>query len=401
MSNMRLLHILRSLALLAACFACGGCTSPFAISRNTLFEEDGASDSVLFSLDDISDKVENSAKTLVGKGYSPEKARERYAEAERRYQQAVRAQGDERIDLLLSAADDFKNAAERWPDSALEQDALFMAGESLFFADRYPETNDTYEQLLKKYPNSKYLDTVDARRFSIAHYWLEVHKNSPQSFWTFNVLDKKRPMRDSFGHAVRIYDRIRIDDPTGKLADDATLAAGNAYFASANYLDADNFYTDLRKTFPSSEHQFRAHLLGVKAKLLTYEGPDYSGDPLDDAEKLIKQIRRQFPHESSKEREYLARAYAEVRYKKAEREWNMAQYYDRRGEYGAARFHYRSIEEDFGRTPFAERTRSRIAEIGNEPDVPPQRLAWVVKMFPEQEDVKPLIATANSGTRMQ
>jgi len=398
MSEMRLLHIFGLLALFSAFSACGGCASPLAVSHDTLFDESGASDSVLFSPDAFSAKVKESAKALVGKGYSPDKARDRYMEATNQYLQAVRTQGDERVDLLLSAADDFQNAADRWPDSALEQDALFMAGESYFFADRYPKANDVYEELLKKYPNSKYLDMVDARRFSTAQYWLDMHKESPQNFLAFNLTDKKRPMRDSFGHAVRIYDRIRIDDPTGKLADDATLAAGNAYFASANYLDADNFYTDLRKTFPSSEHQFRAHLLGVKAKLLTYEGPDYSGDPLDDAEKLIKQIRRQFPHEASRERDYLARAYAEVRYKKAEREWNMAKYYDRRGEYGAARYHYSLLDRDFTNTPFAERARSRMAETSNEPDVPPQRLAWVVKMFPEQEDVKPMIATANSGT---
>jgi outer membrane protein assembly factor BamD (BamD/ComL family) len=121
-----------------------------------------------------------------------------------------------------------------------------------------------------------------------------------QAFWEFNFFDKRRPMRDTFGHAVRVFDRIRIDDPTGRLADDATLAAGNAYFTAGRYLEADNFYTDLRKTFPSSEHQFRAHLLGVQAKLRSYQGSDYSGIPLDEAEKLIKQIRRQFPHEAEK-----------------------------------------------------------------------------------------------------
>ena len=162
------------------------------------------------------------------------------------------------------------------------------------------------------------------------------------------------------------------------------------------YLEADNFYSDLRKTFPSSEHQFRAHLLGVKAKLQSYQGPDYSGDPLDEAEKLVKQIHRQFPHEVAKEREYLARAYAEVRKKKAEREWYMARYRDRRGEYGAARFYYNLLAKDYSDTPLAERARQRIAEVADKPDVPPQRLSWLVSMFPKQDDVKPLMATADS-----
>jgi len=365
--------------------------------RDTLLDDGTASNSLLPSADALSKQVSNSAKTLVGKGYSPEKARQRYIEAEGQYQQAIQAQGTDRKDRFLSAADAFKNAADRWPDSALEQDALYAAGESYFFADRYPKANDTYELLLKKYPNSKYLDTVEARRFSIGQYWLRLARTDPQSFWEFNWTDKSRPVRSSFGNAVRIFDRIRIDDPTGKLADDATLAAGNAYFEDGKYLDADNFYTDLRKTFPSSEHQFRAHMLGVKAKLESYQGPDYSGDPLDEAEKLIKQIHRQFPHEVAQEREYLTRAYAEVRKKKAEREWHMAQYRDRRGEYGAARFYYNQLARNYGDTPLAERARLRITEVANEPDVPPQRLSWLVSMFPDQDDLKPLMATADSG----
>ena len=52
-------------------------------------------------------------------------------------------------------------AAEGWPDSPLEQDALFQLGESYFFAERYPKANNAYEELLRKYPNSPHLDKVD------------------------------------------------------------------------------------------------------------------------------------------------------------------------------------------------------------------------------------------------
>jgi len=365
-------------------------------NRSSLLEDDAASNASLLTPDALSKQLTDSAKTLVGKGYSPEKARERYVEAEGLYRQAIQTEGHERAALFLSAAELFVNAAERWPDSALEQDALYAAGESYFFADRFPKANHYYELLLKKYPNSKYLDLAEARRFSVGQYWLALDRRDPQAFWEFNLMDKSRPVRSAFGNAVRIFERIRIDDPTGKLADDATLAAGNAYFEDGKYLDADHYYSDLRKTFPSSEHQFLAHLLGVKAKLESYQGPDYSGDPLDEAEKLIKQIYRQFPHETAKEREHLARTHAEVRKKKAEREWYMAQYRDRRGEYGAARFHYNLLARNYGDTPLARQAKQRITEVADKPDVPPQRFSWLVNMFPEQDGVKPLMATVDS-----
>ncbi|MCH5372699.1 MAG: outer membrane protein assembly factor BamD [Planctomycetes bacterium] len=387
-----------SLLLGVAILLVNGCAAPLAGSRDSSLAGSEGDTSSLFNAEQLSKRLKNSAKTAIGKGYSPDKARELYTDAEQRYLAATQSENGDQRDELLSAAEDFRKSAERWPDSALEQDALFMAGEAYFFADHYPKANDSYELVLKKFPNSKHLDTIEARRFAIADYWLKLNDIDRQSFWEFNFTDERRPVRDAFGHAVRVFDRIRVDDPTGKLADDATLAAGNAYFTSGRFLDADSFYADLRKTFPSSEHQFRAHLLGVKAKLLSYQGPDYSGDPLDEAEKLIKQIRRQFPREAEEEREYLSRAYAEVRFQKAEREWHMARYYDRRGENGAARFYYDVVARDYTQTPFAQRAEERLAQIGGEPDVPPQRLGWLVDLFPGQEDVRPLMATAPDTT---
>ena len=338
--------------------------------------------------------VANNIKKLTGRAPDANLAEGLFGQAEEKYRQALAAAGDQRKALFAEAGDAYVQAAARWPESALEQNALFMSGECYFFADRYPQANTQFELLLKKYPNARQLDTVEARRFAMAQYWLGTNRSNPQSFFTVNISDQTRPWRDSFGNAVRVFDKIRIDDPTGRLADDATLAAANAYFVKGDYVRADEFYTDLRKTFPSSEHQFEAHFLGLQCKLKTYPGPAYDGAALNEAERLIETIRKQFPQESDTEREYLTRAWREVRYKKAEREWVLAQYYDRRREYGGARFHYNAIVKDFDDTPFAEQARERIGAIAGEPNTPPQQLSWLVdlvNLVPSGADSKPLL----------
>ena len=77
------------------------------------------------------------------------------------------------------------------------------------------------------------------------------------------MFNQQRPWRDRHGHALRIYDKIRVDDPTGRLADDATLAAANEHFANGKFQKADDYFTDLRTAYPTSEHQFSAHFLGM------------------------------------------------------------------------------------------------------------------------------------------
>lgn len=336
-------------------------------------------------------------KRIVGKGPDAQEAEQLYQAGHEVYAKAMpfleQHQTDEARPLLLSAAENFSDAADRLPESTLEQNALFFAGESYFFADSYPKANECFELLLKHHPNSRYLDQIQQRRFAIAQYWLDTYQKVDPSWYNVNLTDASRPKAGLFGQAMRVFDRIRLDDPTGKLADDATLALANAYFAEGRYFKADEYYTDLRKTFPTSEHQFTAHFVGLKAKLLCYEGPDYGAAPLNDAEKLIETIRRQFPAEADQERDFLARAYAETKFKKAEREYLTGKYFDQKAEYGAAKQYFATVVNDYGDTPFADSARTRIAELGGLPAVPPQRFEWLVEMFPREQNVRPIIAT--------
>ena len=49
-------------------------------------------------------------------------------------------------------------------------------GREYFFSDNYPQANVYYEKLVKAFPNNRYLDQVDQRRFSIARYWLDSNR---------------------------------------------------------------------------------------------------------------------------------------------------------------------------------------------------------------------------------
>jgi outer membrane protein assembly factor BamD (BamD/ComL family) len=331
-------------------------------------------------------------KAMIGRGPDKNVARELYREGDALYKEAAAmAEGPARTAKFAEAGAKFAEAAERWPDSALQQDAYYMAGESYFFADYYVESNRQYEYLVKAYPNNRYLDVVDQRRFAIAKYWLDEEKKSPEPLYYANFTNPTRPWKDRRGNGLRVFDKIRVDDPTGRLADDATLAAANEHFAARNFMKADEYYTDLIKAYPTSEHQFTAHFLGLKAKLSSYLGPNYTANSLEEAEKLLKQMRRQFPRDCEREKEFLDRCAAEIRYKKAEKLMNFARFYDRRSEYRAAIHYYSRAMNEFNDTPFARQAEERIAQIQDKPPVPAQKAQWLVNLFPETDDAKRLI----------
>jgi outer membrane protein assembly factor BamD (BamD/ComL family) len=279
------------------------------------------------------------------------------------------------------AAAKFKQAAGRWPDSPLEEDALFYQAECYFFADRYGKAHDTLLILFKKYQNTRYLDVAVSRQFAIGRYWEQMDRIKQSWPVTPNVSDKTLPWFDTFGNSVNSYLSVRLNDPTGPLADDSIMATANAYFLKGRYEDAAYHYDLLRKEYPKSEHQVEAHLLALKCKQLIYQGPMYDGKPLDEAEEIARQALTQFRGQLGAEQSRIAELRSRVRLQKAERQWAMAQFYETKRAYGAARIYYHDIIRDYPQTEIAEAAKQRLEAIKDFPAEPPDHFKWLTGTF--------------------
>ena len=339
--------------------------------------------------------IGNTLKSAMGKGPNQTAAKTLFDEADSVFETAVRARqaGEKETTFkkdFRRAGDLYLRAAERLPNSSIEQDSLFQAGEAFFFADSYDKANDAYEKLIQKYSGSRLMDRAEARRFAIAQYWSELQELNPDHLWTYNFTNRERPARDTGGHARRVFNNIRLEDPTGKLADDATLALGNAYFRNKAYLDAADSYEDLRKAYPGSPHLFNATVLEIQSRLRAYRGPAYDGMGIEKANRLMEALVAQFPEQVEDQRTALDELAAEIRYELAARELYLAKLYDRRNENRAARLYYGKIVSKFSDTVLAKEASERLAELRDEPDLPPQKLKWLVDALPKPKDDQPL-----------
>jgi len=339
--------------------------------------DDKADDDSGFDISDLSpDNIGNAIKKAAGHGPDEAVARSLMQQGESLFRQR---------DYSKSAAK-FKSAAARWPDSTLEEDAMFLRGESLFFSDQYPKAQDVYDEALKKYDNSRHLDTICKRLFAIGQYWENLDQSEHHWPITPNVTNKTRPRFDTFGNAIKAYESVRMRDPIGPLADDSIMATANAYFRKGRFEDAAYHYDLLRDQYPRSEHQAQAHVLGVQSKLQVYQGHLYDGTPLGEADEIAEQAMRQFRQELGTEQQNLAQTRNEIVERKAERDMGMARYYDKKKCYAAARHYYRSIVEDYPRTQTAHQARARLDEIRNEPNEPSNRFKWLTDTFEPEDD---------------
>jgi len=324
-----------------------------------------------FELSDLAPTtIYKNLKAMAGYGPNEGVARALFQEGQDLYNQKQFAE----------AAEKFKSAAARWPDSPLEEDALFMLGESYFFADRYPRANDAYGQLLKKYEYTRHLDTTVKRLFAIGRYWEQLSATVSSWEWV-NMMDSTRPVFDTFGYGIKAYDTVRLHDPTGPLADDSIMAAGNAYFVRGRFEEAAYQYDLIRKEYPKSEHQVKAHLLAIQSKVGMYQGPLYEGAPLKEAGEVAQQALTVFGRELGDERTRVVETKNKVNEELAMRDWSIGQYYDRRKYFGAARYYYQAVLEEHPQSEAARLAEARLEEIRGLPDRPPNRFKWLTTLF--------------------
>lgn len=320
-------------------------------------------------------------KSQFGMGPDQEAAQAAYTEGEKLFKEQKYAE----------AAKSFKEALSRDGTGELEQNALFYMGESYFYNDEYSKAVAKYGDLLDKYPNSQHLDKVVRRQFDIARYWEKYHEYNPNWVTTPNLVDDTRPWFDTLGNAMKAYENIRLKDPTGPLADDAIMATATSFFLRGRFNDADYQYQLLREEYPQSEHQFEAHILGLQCKIRKYQGPNYDGTPLEEAKKLVKQLKQQFGSQlSPEERDRLNTQLAALNEALAERDWAVAKYYDDTKHYISAKYYYAKIAREYPTSTLGTQARERYQEIAGEPDHPESSIKWVLDMVPENAERKAL-----------
>ena len=315
--------------------------------------------------------VPKKVKEMAGYGPNESAARELHAQGEALYRQ----------ERYKDAAGKFKAAVARWPDSHLEEDSLFMLGESHFFIDEYPEAKTAYDKLLAKYDYTSHLDTVMKRMFSMGRYWEQIDLAGKTSPVLLNVTDSSQPTFDTYGHAQKSLQAVQLHDPTGPLADSSIMASANANFVRGRYEEAAYNYDLLRKEYPKSSHQLEAHTLGAESRMLMYQGPTYDGGPLDAADEVVDQTLVQFHTELGNERERLVEAKNKIVEERAERDLAIAEYYDRKKFYGSVRYYCQQVIDEYPHTKAAAKARKRLAQIEGLPDEPPNRFRWLTGMF--------------------
>ena len=284
----------------------------------------------------------------------------------------------------------FKSVAKKYKKSPIREDALFMQAEAAYQQEHYSKAHDVYATLLKEYPSTRHLDTVSERLFKIGRIWLdfpevaslseiqqvnyddpkrklpaeEPARKSQLPVFVPNMTNKQKPLFDTPGNGVAALQAIWMNDVTSPLADDAMMLVASHHARQSNYVEADRYFRMLRETFPNSPHLQEAFLIGSHVKLMSYQGAEYDGKTLSDAEMLKKSTLRLYPGIEDAER--LKDELAKIEAAKAEREWAQVQLWLRKGNQRAAAVMCHQLINHYPDSQRAQHAREKLESMGPE-----------------------------------
>lgn len=308
-----------------------------------------------------------------------EQGRNEFRQAEQLFQQRQWEESESEL----------KAIAKRFDDYAVKEDALFLLGEVYYETKRYPEASDTFTTLVKEFPSTRHQTKISNRMFSIAGIWLDfpdavtsndiqlasnleqatkmgVPANKRNSWdptlampFLPNFHDSTRPAFDTEGRALESLKSIWLNDPTSDMADDALMMTASHYLRKGDSVRADEYFAALRQNYPDSPHFKNSYVLGSHVKLMSYEGSNYDGTRLDEAEQLKESALRMWP--DSEMRGRLTEELKIIEEAKAKREWGRVEFYNKKKRPDSAAIYCREIIRLYPETSYASSAKQFLA----------------------------------------
>lgn len=177
------------------------------------------------------------------------------------------------------------------------------------------------------------------------------------------------PRLDVRGHALAALEHVRHHDPTGPLADDATMLLADAYFQFKDYDTASVYFDQFLTDFPKSPMYREAQEKAILAKVNSYVGPEYDSQQLDKARELIQQTLASYPNRPRDEQKRLYHLLDLITDQEAERAYLVAEYYKRTGKAMAAEFYFGKVIQKYPNSQWAEKSREHMIEVAQMPRI--------------------------------
>lgn len=273
--------------------------------------------------------------------------------AEALFGEAQSAEGAGKRDKAIKLYD---TIGDEMPLSKRAPEARFRQGELLEQAGQVPKAFDAYQELISRYNNSGLYEKAINRQASMA-------QSAADGQVKTSFLGLKASISND--RITAMLEKVRDNAPRSPQASKAQFTIGEVWESEGNSSgsgEAISAYRKLVIDYPDSreapEGQFRI------GKILLEEARRGNQDQanLDRARESLQDYLRQYPgHSKNGEARQLM---SNLGGEDLQRSFNVAEFYERKGDTGSARFYYEEVIRKTKSGDLHDKAKARLAALG-------------------------------------
>jgi TolA-binding protein len=318
------------------------------------------------TMKDAKAKMYDLARSSLTSSYDDPQAEAKVAEADR-----------------LVAATEYKAARKIYADVAgnttnaalLAEKARYMEAECFRAEGKYPEAVDTYHKMLNDFPAGAYRERACGEMFKIADYWLDDTRDEIRAADAGENMvirkaarliqfDRTKPNIDQEGRALQALEHVTTHDGLGPTADKALFWAGYVNFYRGRFEEADHFFSTLVELHKDSPLRPSATEFAIISKNNSTGGSAYDGQKAAEALQLVHHAEASMPELRTPEKqEAMTRQKLAIRMQQAEKDYKLAEYWEKTNHPGPAYFSYEIVRRRYPGTKFAELAAGKMDKL--------------------------------------
>lgn len=257
---------------------------------------------------------------------------------------------EERYRTALRATKDYEK--KHGADDALFPEVLLARAEAMIGRGEFNNAHELLQKFLDEYGGMAI--TVDALRleFIVAEAYLGGVKRVVWGIFRVSAVEE----------GYKILDDIVADYPDTRLAELALKAKADHLFRTGEHDLAELEYARMLREYSKSRYNEYSLRRAADSALASFGGVDYDDSALIEASERYDDFRVRFG--SAGEREQVGVILDSIRQTRAEKEFQIGQYYEKTNHPGSAIFYYQLVLKDWEGTIAATKAETRLQLLG-------------------------------------
>ena len=246
-----------------------------------------------------------------------------------------------------------KKFLDRYPDSELNEDVSYLAGNAEFARKRYFQAFEWYETQLDYSPRGRYYNLAVRKEYEIAEKFLAGEKRVALGILRLSAK----------ADALEILTRVAEHVPGTPLAQKALMRIADWKFDKQKWLEAADAYDVFVELFPKNRKTAYATIQAARATYFSFKGTSFDDTPLVEADQRFRNFAASYPDKAAKAK--VSETLSQIAEVRSEKLLATAQFYERTQKPSASVYYYKMLVKDFPKSQTARQARARLGELGH------------------------------------